>query len=131
MTVTALSLGAILAGGAMDAPPPPAAGRISGPVQQRIAPGLARYTDEVLFGAVWPSPDLSPRDRSLVVISVLIATNKPAQLTGHLNRALTNGVTPLEASGVLTHLALYAGWPNAVSALEVYDQVYASRSVDL
>lgn len=118
---------AMLCGGVAEAQ---AQARPSGPVQQKIAPGLARYTDEVLFGQVWPSPDLSPRDRSLVVISVLIATNKPAQLTGHLGRALTNGVTPVEASGVLTHLAFYAGWPNAVSALDVYDQVYTSRNVD-
>jgi 4-carboxymuconolactone decarboxylase len=43
---------------------------------------------------------------------------------------LNNGVTPVEASGVLTHLALHAGWPSAVSALEVYDQVYTARNVD-
>jgi len=104
--------------------------RPSGAVQPKIAPGLARYTDEVLFGKVWPSPELSQRDRSLVVISALIAMNKPAQLTGHLTRALANGVTPIEASGVLTHLALYSGWPNAVSALAVYDQVYTSRGID-
>jgi 4-carboxymuconolactone decarboxylase len=105
--------------------------RPSGPLQQKVAPGLAGYTDEVLFGEIWPSAGLSPRDRSLAVISILIATNKPAQLQGHLGRALTNGVTPVEASGVLTHLAFYAGWPNAVSALEVYDRVYTSRNVDV
>jgi 4-carboxymuconolactone decarboxylase len=114
---------------ASEAAPQPAA-RPSGSVQPKIAPGLARYTDEVLFGQVWPSPELSQRDRSLVVISALIAMNKPAQLTGHLNRALANGVTPMEASGVLTHLALYSGWPNAVSALSVYEQVYTSRGID-
>lgn len=106
------------------------AARLSGPLQQKLAPGLAGYTDNVLFGQVWPGAGLSARDRSLVVISVLIATNKPAQLEGHLGRALTNGVTPLEASGVLTHLALYAGWPSAVSVLEVYDKVYTARKVD-
>ena len=105
--------------------------RPSGPLQQKLAPGLADYTDEVLFGEVWPGSGLSPRDRSLAIISVLIATNKPAQLQGHLGRALNNGVTPVEASGVLTHLALYAGWPSAVSALEVYDRVYTERNVDL
>ena len=104
--------------------------RPSGPVQQRIAPGLATLTDEVLFGDVWIRPDLSPRDRSLVTISVLIATGKPAQLEGHLGRALNNGVLPTEASGVLAHLAIYSGWPSAVSALEVYDRVYTARKVD-
>ena len=102
----------------------------SGPVQQRIAPGLATLTDDVLFGDVWRRPELSPRDRSLVTISVLIATGKPAQLAGHLGRALTNGVQPSEASGLLAHLAIYCGWPSAVSALEVYEQVYTARKVD-
>jgi 4-carboxymuconolactone decarboxylase len=106
------------------------ANRPSGPVQQRIAPGLATLTDDVLFGDVWSRSELSPRDRSLVTISVLIATGKPAQLVGHLRRALDNGVQPSEASGLLAHLAIYCGWPNAVSALEVYDQVYTARKVD-
>jgi 4-carboxymuconolactone decarboxylase len=61
---------------------------------------------------------------------VLIATGRTAQLTGHLGRALSNGVTPSEASGVLAHLAIYCGWPSAVSALDVYDQVYKARTVD-
>src|SRR5687768_9552244 len=102
----------------------------SGALQQKIAPGLAVLTDEVLFGDVWRRPELSPRDRSLVTVSVLIATGKPAQLAGHLGRALDNGVLPSEASGLLAHLAIYCGWPSAVSALEVYDQVYTARKVD-
>ena len=111
---------------------PAAAGtpRPSGPLQQKLAPGLANYTDQILFGEIWPGAELSPRDRSLAVISALIAMNRPAQLQGHLTRALNNGVTPLEASGVLTHLAIYAGWPNAVSALEVYDRVYTTQNID-
>jgi 4-carboxymuconolactone decarboxylase len=110
--------------------PQPTPQRPSGPVQQRVAPGLATLTDDVLYGDVWRRPELSPRDRSLVTISVLIATGKPAQLAGHLGRAFDNGVQAKEASGVLAHLAIYSGWPNAVSALQIYDQVYAERKVD-
>jgi 4-carboxymuconolactone decarboxylase len=102
----------------------------SGELQPRIAPGLATLTDDVLYGDVWTRPELSPRDRSLVTISVLIATGRTAQLTVHLGRALTNGVKPSEASAVLAHLAIYCGWPSAVSALEVYNQVYSARKVD-
>jgi len=91
---------------------------------------VAALTDEVLFGDVWRRPELSPRDRSLLTITVLIATGKPAQLAGHLGRALDNGVQPREASGLLGHLAIYCGWPSAVSALDVYDQVYTARKVD-
>jgi 4-carboxymuconolactone decarboxylase len=108
----------------------PLAPRPSGTVQPRVAPGLATLTDDVLFGDVWRRPELSPRDRSLVTISVLIATGKPAQLTGHLGRALDNGIRPSEASGLLAHLAIYSGWPSAVSALEVFDQVYTARKLD-
>jgi 4-carboxymuconolactone decarboxylase len=106
------------------------AARPSGALQQRIAPGLATLTDDVLYGDVWTRPELSLRDRSLVTISVLIATGRTAQLTGHLGRALTNGVKPSEASAVLAHLAIYCGWPSAASALEVYEQVYSARRVD-
>lgn len=112
-------------------PEAPAASRASGNQQSRIVPGMARYTDEVLFGDVYRRPQLSARDRSLVTISVLIATAKPDQLQGHLGRALNAGVQPREASGVLTHLALYCGWPSAVVALSVYDRVYAARDVDM
>jgi len=118
------------------APQPPPSNRSqgmprpSGEVQQRIAPGLATLTDEVLFGDVWRRTELSPRDRSLVTLSVLIATGKSTVLAGHLGRALDNGVQPVEASGLLAHLAVYCGWPNAVSALDVFDQVYTARKVD-
>ena len=110
--------------------PPQGTTAPSGPLQQRLAPGLATLTDDVLFGDVWRRPELSPRDRSLVTVSVLIATGRLAQLAGHLGRALTNGVQPTEASGLLAHLAIYCGWPSAVSALEVYEQVYTARKVD-
>jgi 4-carboxymuconolactone decarboxylase len=110
--------------------PPQGATRPSGPVQQRVAPGLATLTDDILYGDVWRRPELSLRDRSLVTISALIAMGKPAQLAGHLGRALDNGVRPSEASGVLAHLAIYSGWPNAVSALQIYDEVYTARKVD-
>jgi 4-carboxymuconolactone decarboxylase len=104
--------------------------RPSGPRQQTLAPGLAALTDDVLYGDVWRRPDLSPRDRSLVTLAVLIATGKTAQLAGHLTRGLENGIQPSEASGLLPHLAIYSGWPNAVSALEAYEHVYTARNVD-
>ena len=98
---------------------------------QEIAPQLADYTDRVLFGDLWVRPELAPRDRSLVVLSVLIATGKTAQMAGHLNRGLANGIKPFEISGLVTHLAFYTGWPNAVSALSVIEQVFAERKLDL
>ena len=102
---------------------------VAPPDMHWVAPGLAEYTDEVLFGDVWRRSDLSLRDRSLVTVSALVASGNTAQLKGHLNRALDNGIKPSEISGVITHLAFYAGWPNAVSTLGVAREVLESRGV--
>ena len=110
--------------------PQPGTGRPSGPLQQKLAPGMAALTDDVLYGDVWRRPNLSPRDRSLVTIAALIATGRTAPLPGHLGRALDNGLRPTEASGLLAHLAIYCGWPSAVAALDAYEQVYTARKVD-
>ncbi len=89
-----------------------------------FAPKLRELTDNVLFGDVWARPELSPRDRSLVTVSALIAMNRPDQLRSHLARARDNGVTQEEVVEVITHLAFYAGWPNAVTAIAVAKDVF-------
>jgi 4-carboxymuconolactone decarboxylase len=91
------------------------------------APGLVRYTSDVLFRDLWLRPALSPRDRSLVTVSALIASGQVAQIPFHLNRAMDNGLTNAEASEVLTHLAFYAGWPNVFSAVPVAREVFEKR----
>ena len=84
-----------------------------------IAPALAEYTDKVLFGDVWKRPGLSPRDRSLVTVSSLVALYRINELPFHLKRALENGVTREELIEAITHLAFYSGWPTASSALAI------------
>ena len=88
------------------------------------APGLVRDTADVLFHDLWLRPDLTPRDRSLVTISALIATGQFGQLPGHLVRALNNGLTQAEASEAISHLAYYGGWPNAFSAAAIARNVF-------
>ena len=78
----------------------------------------------VLFGDVWARPGLSPRDRSLVTASALIALNRPDQLRFHLAKARENGVTQDELIETITQLAFYAGWPNAVTAIAVAKEVF-------
>lgn len=107
----------------------PAAPRVAPPDVRAVAPALADYTDEVLFADVWARPDLAPRDRSLVTITALIATGQTAQLTGHLNRGLDNGLTRAQLSEVITHLAFYAGWPRAMSAIPVAKSVFEARGL--
>lgn len=93
----------------------------------QVAPGLVQNTTDILFRELWLRPALVPRDRSLVTVSALIASGQVAQITYHLNRAMDNGLTQPQASEVLTHIAFYAGWPNAFSALPVMKEVFEKR----
>jgi len=92
-----------------------------------FAPGLVRLTDDVLFGQVWTRTELSPRDRSLVTVAALTAAGNTEQLTYHLGLARQNGVTVTELTEAITHLAFYAGWPRAMSAMAVARQVLAGH----
>jgi 4-carboxymuconolactone decarboxylase len=89
-----------------------------------LAPHLAEITDKVLFGDVWENPSLSPRDRSLVTITSLISLYRVNELPFHLKKALENGVTRDEIIAAITHLAFYAGWPPAMTALGVAREVF-------
>lgn len=97
-------------------------------VAQRLvgdfAPKLAQLTDDVLFGDIWERTELSPRDRSLVTVAALIANGNTEQLTGHLSRAKQNGLSETELAEVIIHLAFYAGWPRAMSAVKVAREVF-------
>lgn len=103
--------------------------RVAPPAAYEVAPPLAAYTDEILFGEVWRRAGISPRDRSLVTLSALIANGRAAQLRGHLGRALDNGVTPTEISEIVAHLAFYAGWPVAISALPEVKAIFDQRGL--
>ncbi|MGO4175826.1 carboxymuconolactone decarboxylase family protein [Bosea sp. TAF32] len=94
------------------------------------SPGLVRDTTEVLFRDLWLRPDLAPRDRSLVTVSALISAGQVEQIPYHLNRAMDNGLTRAEASEVISHLAYYAGWPNAFSAAPVARSVFEKRAAN-
>ena len=89
-----------------------------------VVPKLIDLTEKVLFGDVWERPGLSKRDRSLITVAALIADGNSEQLPFHLNKAKENGLTETELKEVITHLAFYAGWPKAMSALTVAKQVF-------
>jgi 4-carboxymuconolactone decarboxylase len=92
-----------------------------------ISPGLVQFTGDLLFKELWLRPDLAPRDRSLVTVSALIAPGQFAQITFHLGKAMDNGLTKSEAGEVITQAAFYAGWPNAFSAVPVFETVFDGR----
>jgi 4-carboxymuconolactone decarboxylase len=108
----------------------PTRGGASGGAQKLfgdVAPKLAQLTDDVLFGDVWARPGLSQRDRSLATVSALIALNRPEQLRSHMARARENGLSEEELVEVLTQLAFYAGWPNAINAANIAREVFKQK----
>ena len=91
-----------------------------------IAPKLAELTDDVLFGDVWARPELSPRDRSLITCAALVTNGSTEQLRSHLALGKRNGLTEAELVEAITHLAFYAGWPRAMSAMAVAKDVFGT-----
>src|SRR6266540_2622463 len=98
-------------------------------VMNMVAPALEKYTQVTLLGDVWKRPGLSPRDRSIVTLAALIARSQTIEMTYYLNLALDNGVKPREISEIITHLAFYSGWGNAMSAVAVAKDVFAARGI--
>ena len=80
-----------------------------------VAPEFAKLTQDLLFGDIWQRPELSPRDRSLITVTCLVALNRIEQIDFHLKKAFENGLTKEELVAAITHIAFYAGWPTAAS----------------
>jgi 4-carboxymuconolactone decarboxylase len=98
------------------------------PAQRAVgdfAPKLVELTDNVLFGDVWERTELPKRDRSLITVASLVTSGSVEQLVGHLRRAKDNGLTEAELKEAIIHLAFYAGWPKAMSAIQVAKRVFA------
>jgi len=90
-----------------------------------FAPKLVELTDHVLFADVWERKELSKRDRSLITVAALVALNRPDQLRFHLGRAVENGAQEQELVEAITHLAFYAGWPSAMSAMTIAKEIFS------
>lgn len=114
----------------------PAFAQTSGPAAptmsaniDKVAPALGAYTTEGLFGKVWQDAALSRRDRALATVAILITRNQTGEMSAYIERALDAGVKPAEISEVITHLAFYTGWGNAMAAVEAAAPVFEARGI--
>jgi 4-carboxymuconolactone decarboxylase len=94
-----------------------------------VAPALETYTQGRLLGEVWKRPGLSPRDRGIITLAALIARNQTVEMPYYLNLALDSGVKPSEISEIITHLAFYAGWANAMAAVGPARDAFVQRGI--
>lgn len=94
-----------------------------------FAPKFAELNDDVLFGEIWSREDkLSLRDRSLITVVALMSKGiLDSSLKYHIMNAKKNGITKEEMAEVLTHVAFYAGWPNAWAVFRMAKEVYESE----
>ena len=88
---------------------------------------MGRLVLDFAFGDVWSRPQLSRRDRSLVVISVLAALSLMHELEIHLQGALNHGVTRVEIEEVMLTLVLYGGFPRAIDGMHMARKVFAAE----
>jgi 4-carboxymuconolactone decarboxylase len=93
-----------------------------------VTPGLEKYQQGPVSD-LWKRPELSIRDRGIVTLTALIARNQTIEMPHYLDLALDNGVKPSEISEIITHLAFYSGWSNAMSAVAVAKDVFAERKI--
>ncbi|HVC35456.1 MAG TPA: carboxymuconolactone decarboxylase family protein [Chloroflexota bacterium] len=94
-----------------------------------VSPALEKYTQGPLLGDLWSRPDLSRRDRSIVTLAALIARDQTIALPYYFDLALDNGVKPSEISEIITHLAFYSGWANAMAAVAIVREIFAQRGI--
>lgn len=128
-TTKALALALSLGAGDAVAETGAQIGSLAHGTMAAVSPALGRYATEALANSLWKRPGLTPRDRSIVTVAAVIARNQPILLTEQLTLALDNGVRPAELSEIITHLAFYAGWGNAVTAVAVARDVFAERGI--
>jgi 4-carboxymuconolactone decarboxylase len=95
---------------------------------RKAAPALEKYAQGALAD-LWRRPGLGVRDRSVVTLAGMVARNQIADLPGQLERALDNGVKPAEISEIITHLAFYSGWSNAMAAMAAAKDVFDRRNI--
>jgi 4-carboxymuconolactone decarboxylase len=90
---------------------------------KQLSPEFGKLTEEAIYKDIWSRPGLSARDKSLITIAVLVATNKPLQAQSNMKLGLYNGLTKTEIEAAIIHIAFYAGWPSAVSGLQWFKVV--------
>ncbi|MGW6356393.1 NAD(P)-binding domain-containing protein [Streptomyces sp. NPDC055092] len=95
---------------------------------------LDPYTDETvqhLFGDIWNRPDLSVRDRRLLVMGATAAIGRADLMQIQVQGALANQeLTTNQLNEAVLHLAFYVGWGNATSAHRGISAAIAAHNAD-
>lgn len=94
------------------------------PTDSVLPPEFQKMTVEHLFGTVWQDERLDIPQRSLITCTALVSMGREAEQRIHFVGAKNLGIPREQISAMITHVAHYAGWPNAVSAFRVLKEVW-------
>jgi 4-carboxymuconolactone decarboxylase len=95
---------------------------------KNIAPDLATYTIEFPFGDVYSRQELDLKSREIASVAALTAIGNAApQLKVHINAALNVGCTRSEIIEIIIQMAVYAGFPAALNAAFIAEEVFDER----
>ena len=90
-----------------------------------FAPTFAHLNDDVLFGEVWNGEEIDRKTRCIVTVVALMASGvTDSSLTYHLQNAKAQGVTREEMAGIITHAAMYVGWPKGWAVFRLAKEVW-------
>ncbi|WP_321836842.1 carboxymuconolactone decarboxylase family protein [Pseudomonas kulmbachensis] len=95
-----------------------------------VSPALKKFTEDDVLGKLWSRSGLSRRDRSVVTLAAVITRSQASELGSQLDLALNHGVAAGEISEIITHLAFYAGWGNAIAAVLPAKEAFTRHQID-
>jgi 4-carboxymuconolactone decarboxylase len=129
LAATLISLCLFAGAAAAQAPKEGAKAMLKPEDVRAVAPALEGYAQKFVVDDLWKRPGLSRRDRGIVTVAALIARDQSVELPYYLALALDNAVRPSEISEIITHLAFYTGWANAMDAIPAAREVFKSRNI--
>ncbi len=92
-----------------------------------FAPLFAHLNDDVLFGEVWNQQELDVKTKCIITVVALMSSGiTDSSLTYHLTNAKNHGVTREEMIAIITHVAMYTGWPKGWAVFRLAKEVYGA-----
>ncbi|MEM7254924.1 MAG: carboxymuconolactone decarboxylase family protein [Pseudomonadota bacterium] len=85
---------------------------------------LGSFGVDHVLGNLWSRPQLSRRDRSLIVVAFLASIGSTEELEAHVHGAVSHGLTRAEVEEIIIQVAGYAGFPMAMQATRIVDAVW-------
>lgn len=97
-----------------------------------FAPMFAHLNDDVLFGEVWNEQSIDVKTRCIITVVSLMASGiTDSSLTYHLQNAKAHGVTKEEIAAIVTHTAMYVGWPKGWAVFRLAKEVWNETAPEL